>query len=78
MAQVEINLKSIGIILGLLGALIGNVFIVGKIYSDFEIMKAEMQVIKDNNNILTLKQEILELGYKIKSLRLEMDGEFSG
>ena len=76
MAQVDLNLKNIVIILGLLGGLIGNVFIVGKIYSDFELMKSEMTVVKNNNDILSLKQEILDLKYKIKSLRLELDGEY--
>ena len=35
-----------------------------------------MTVVKNNNDILSLKQEILELKYKIKSLRLELDGEY--
>ena len=76
MAQVDLNLKNVVIILSLLGGLIGNVFIVGKIYSDFELMKSEMTIVKNNNDILSLKQEILELKYKIKSLRLELDGEY--
>ena len=56
--------------------LIGNVFIVGQLWKDFSIMKDDIITIQENQNVLTLKQEILELNYKIKSLRLEIDGDY--
>jgi hypothetical protein len=37
--QVDLNLKSIALTITLLSALIGNVFIVGKVHSDFEVIK---------------------------------------
>lgn len=76
MAQVDINLKNLVIILGLLGGLIGNVFFVGKLYNEFELLKDDVVTVQENQNVLTLKQEILELNYKIKSLRLEIDGDY--
>ena len=76
MAQVDINLKNLVIILGLLGGLIGNVFFVGKLYNEFELLKDDVETVQENQNVLTLKQEILELNYKIKSLRLEIDGDY--
>tara|TARA_R100001460_G_scaffold6234_2_gene16424 strand:+ start:41 stop:277 length:237 start_codon:yes stop_codon:yes gene_type:complete len=76
MAQVDINLKNLVIILGLLGGLIGNVFFVGKLYNEFELLKDNVDTIQENQNVIQLKQEILELNYKIKSLRLEIDGDY--
>ena len=76
MAQVDINLKNLVIILGLLGGLIGNVFFVGKLYNEFELLKDDVVTVQENQNVLTLKQEILELNYKIKSLRLEIGGDY--
>jgi hypothetical protein len=64
-AAVELNIKNIVILMGLLGTLIGNVFFVGKLYNEFELLKDDV-----------LKQELLELKYKIKSLRLEIDGDY--
>ena len=55
---------------------IGNVFFVGKLFSDFEVLKTEIQNIQKDQNVLELQQEILENSYRIKSLRLELDGEF--
>jgi hypothetical protein len=37
-AQVELNIKNIVILMGLLGTLIGNVFFVGKLYLDLNLM----------------------------------------
>lgn len=74
--QVDLNLKTITIILALLGGLIGNVFIVGKIYSDFEVLKVNIESLKENQNVLEIKQEVLELGYKIKGLKLLVDPEY--
>ena len=74
--QVDLNLKSIAITITLLSALIGNVFIVGKVHSDFEIIKEKVIALEQSQNILKIKQEVLELGYKIKSLKLLVDDEY--
>jgi hypothetical protein len=74
--QVDLNLKTITVILALLGGLIGNVFIVGKIYSDFELLKVNIESLEENQNVLEIKQEVLELGYKIKGLKLLVDPEY--
>jgi hypothetical protein len=50
------------------------VFYIGKLYSDFELFKDEIAVIKADQNILEVKQELMELNYRIKSIRFEMDG----
>jgi hypothetical protein len=76
MTTLDINSKNLVIILGLLGGLIGNVFFVGKLYNEFELLKDDVETVQENQNVLTLKQEILELNYKIKSLRLEIDGDY--
>jgi hypothetical protein len=72
--QLELSLKNIVIGVGLISAACGNVFYIGKLYSDFEVFKEELTLIKANQNILEVKQELLELNYKIKSLRFEIDG----
>ena len=74
MAQVEVNLKTIIMIVGIISALVGNTFIVGQLWKDFELMKDDISSIQENQNVLTLKQEILELNYKLKSLRMEVEG----
>ena len=74
--QVDLNLKSIALTITLLSALIGNVFIVGKVHSDFEIIKEKVIALEQSQNILKIKQEVLELGYKIKSLKLLVDDEY--
>jgi hypothetical protein len=76
MAQVDINLKNIVIIFSIVGGLIGNVFIVGKLFNQFELLKDDVMILQNTNNILPLRNDMLELGYKIKSLRLELDKEF--
>lgn len=76
MAAVELNIKNIVILMGLLGTLIGNVFFVGKLYNEFELLKDDVVTVQENQNIIQLKQELLELKYKIKSLRLEIDGDY--
>lgn len=78
MAQVDINSKNLVIILGLLGGLIGNVFFVGKLFNEFELLKDDVVTVQQNQNVIQLKQEILENKYRIKSLRLELDGGFEG
>jgi hypothetical protein len=76
MAQLDINLKNIVIIFSIVGGLIGNVFIVGKLFNQFELLKNDVMILQNTNNILPLRNDMLELGYKIKSLRLELDKEF--
>ena len=61
-------------IVGIISALVGNTFIVGQLWKDFELMKDDISSIQENQNVLTLKQEILELNYKLKSLRMEVEG----
>ena len=74
--QVDLNLKNIALTLTLLSALIGNVFIVGKVYSDFEIIKTKVVLLEESQNVLSIKQEVLELGYKIKGIKLQIDPEY--
>ena len=72
--QIELSLKNIVIGVGLISVACGNVFYIGKLYSDFELFKNELAKIQENQNVLELKQELLELNYKIKSIRFEIDG----
>jgi len=74
--QVDLNIKTLVLIGTILSALIGNVFIVGKIHSDFEVIKTKVMSLEESQNILSIKQEVLELGYKIKSLKLLVDDEY--
>tara|TARA_R100000808_G_scaffold13285_1_gene32370 strand:- start:95 stop:325 length:231 start_codon:yes stop_codon:yes gene_type:complete len=74
--QVNLSGKNILIALGLISAACGNIFIVGKLFADFELLKANIEDVQANQNILELKNEILENSYKIKSLRLEIDGDY--
>ena len=76
--NIELSVKNIVIFLGIISAGIGNVFFVGKLFSDFELLKTEIQTIQEDQNVLELQQEILENKYRIKSLRLELDGGFEG
>jgi hypothetical protein len=75
-AQVELNIKNIVILMGLLGTLIGNVFFVGKLFNEFELLKDDVVTVQQNQNVIQIKQELLELQYKIKSIRLELDGDY--
>ena len=74
--QVDLNLKSIALAVTILSALIGNVFIVGKVYSDFEIIKTKVVLLEESQNVLSIKQEVLELSYKIKGIKLQIDPEY--
>ena len=76
--NIELSLKNILIVVGVVSAFSGNIFVLGKVFSDFEILKTEIQTIKSDQNVLELQQEILENKYRIKSLRLELDGGFEG
>ena len=71
--NIELSLKNILIVSGVVSAFSGNIFVLGKVFSDFEILKTEIQTIKSDQNVLELQQEILENQYKIKSLRLQLD-----
>ena len=64
--------------MGVVSAFSGNIFVLGKVFSDFELLKTEIQTIQEDQNVLELQQEILENKYRIKSLRLELDGGFEG
>ena len=74
--QVDLNLKSIALAVTILSSLIGNVFIVGKIHSDFEVIKNKVVVLEKSQNVLSIKQEVLELSYKIKGIKLQIDPEY--
>ncbi len=74
--KIELSVKNILIGLGLISAACGNVFIVGKLFSDFELLKTNIENVQANQNVLELKNQILENSFKIKSLRLEIDGDF--
>ena len=74
MATIELNLKNIVILMGLLGTLIGNVFFVGKLYNEFEILRSDVMLVKNKEDILPLKNQILELNYRIKTLHLMYEG----
>lgn len=71
--NIELSLKNILIVVGVVSAFSGNIFVLGKVFSDFELLKTEIQAIKEDQNVLELQQEILENKYKIKSLRLQVD-----
>ena len=74
--QVDFNLKTVITVGTILSALIGNVFIVGKVYSDFEIIKTKVVLLEKSQNVLSIKHEVLELGYKIKGIKLQIDPEY--
>ena len=74
--QVDLNIKTLVLIGTILSALIGNVFIVGKVHSDFEIIKTKVMSLEESQNVLSIKQEVLELGYKIKGIKLQIDPEY--
>tara|TARA_R110001632_G_scaffold222984_1_gene354549 strand:- start:12 stop:281 length:270 start_codon:yes stop_codon:yes gene_type:complete len=74
--QVDFNLKTVITVGTILSALIGNVFIVGKVYSDFEVIKEKVIVLEESQNVLQIKQELLELSYKLKGIKLQIDPEY--
>jgi len=76
--NIELSLKNILIVVGVVSAFSGNIFVLGKVFSDFELLKKEITIIQEDQNVLELQQEILENKYRIKSLRLELDGGFEG
>ena len=74
--KIELSITNILIFFGIIATISGNVFIVGKIFADFELLKTNIEDVQANQNILELKSSIMENSYKIKSLRLEIDGDF--
>ena len=74
MTTIDLNIKNIVILMGLLGTLIGNVFFVGKLYNEFEILRTDVMVVKNKEDVLPLKNDILELEYRIKTLHLMYEG----
>jgi len=74
--KIELSITNILIFCGIVAAISGNVFIVGKLFADFELLKTNIEEVQANQNVLELKQEILENSYKIKSLRLQLDEEY--
>ena len=74
--QVNLSIKNILIFFSIVATISGNIFIVGKLFADFELLKTNIEDVQANQNVLLLKESILENSYKIKSLRLEMDGDY--
>ena len=72
--SVDLNIKTLITIGGILSAIIGNVFFVGKLYNEFEILRSDVMLVKNKEDVLPLKNDILELEYKIKTLHLMQEG----
>ena len=67
--QVDLNLKTIGLIITIITALIGNVFVVGQFYQSQQVhmekmMKLEKKV-EDISNLYDVKASILHLENKL-------------
>ena len=70
--QVDLNLKTLGLIITIITALIGNVFVVGQFYQSQQVhmekmMKLEKKV-EDISNLYDVKASILNLENKIIQL----------
>ena len=72
--SVDLNIKTLITIGGILSAIIGNVFFIGKLYNEFEILRSDVMLVKNKEDVLPLKNDILELEYKIKTLHLMHEG----
>ena len=59
--NIEMSVKNVLIIGGVISAISGNIFVLGKVFSDFELLKTEIQAIKDDQNVLELQQVILTM-----------------
>ena len=70
--QVELNLKTLGIISSIIVALIGNVFVVGQFYQSQQVHMEKMMVlekkVEDISNLYDVKASILSLENKIIQL----------
>lgn len=75
--KVELNIKTVAVIIGVLSAIVGNVFLAGNVWQQQEIHMSKMSALEEKvNNYLDVKQDILELNYKIKGLKLLVDPEY--
>jgi len=67
--QVELNLKTLGIISSIIVALIGNVFVVGQFYQSQQLHMEKMMVlekkVEDISNLYDVKASILNLENKL-------------
>ena len=70
--QVDLNLKTLGIISSIIVALIGNVFVVGQFYQSQQVHMEKMMVlekkVEDISNLYDVKASILHLENKIIQL----------
>ena len=70
--QVDLNLKTLGIISSIIVALIGNVFVVGQFYQSQQVHMEKMMVlekkVEDISNLYDVKASILNLENKIIQL----------
>lgn len=74
--KIELSITNILIFFSVVATVSANIFFVGKLFADFELLKTNIEDVQANQNVLELKNEILENSYKIKSLRLELDGDY--
>jgi hypothetical protein len=74
--KIELSITNILIFFSVVATVSANIFFVGKLFADFELLKTNIEDVQANQNVLELKNEILENSYKIKSLRLEIDGDY--
>ena len=74
--KIELSITNILIFFSVVATVSANIFFVGKLFADFELLKTNIEDVQANQNVLELKNEILENSYKIKSIRLELDGEY--
>ena len=67
--QVDLNLKTLGIIGSIIVALIGNVFVVGQFYQSQQVHMEKMMVlekkVEDISNLYDVKASILHLENKL-------------
>jgi len=67
--QVDLNLKTLGLIITILTALIGNVFVVGQFYQSQQVHMEKMMVlekkVEDISNLYDVKASILNLENKL-------------
>ena len=70
--QVDLNLKTLGLISSIIVALIGNVFVVGQFYQSQQVHMEKMMVlekkVEDISNLYDVKASILNLENKIIQL----------
>jgi hypothetical protein len=67
--QVDLNLKTLGLISSIIVALIGNVFVVGQFYQSQQVHMEKMMVlekkVEDISNLYDVKASILNLENKL-------------